>query len=333
MFFVNQVRGRVPLGGVISPNTRNEVDGGTQCSVDGPNKWNIGTIFFEKERNVALNDLPLVVPARSGYEDLFPCRERGNRKADGFSTLHGSKKQGHNRRRVRLRPKQRQMQRTLSNALKDDIIPDKTHLALNVIVEPSDDSPLSPSDARVVPFQYKNFLNVGSVSSAEDLSDNLQLFPQLFNMNYDILLKDQDKSGGFRIINDSEIDAIISIYSSGKTTELLSTDKVVRTLNLQCEGNFNGYVRVFAGVPSTTFRCPFFFQSTFHRYKYNDDVLKRFNKSVGSAHRGLFDTRSCMKIAGSCSYLGPRKGRGVTFNRPIVSEGPAKSRLEQMVAS
>ena len=346
-----QVRGRVPLCGEISSNTRNEVDGGTQCSVDGPDKWNIGTIAFEKGRNVSLNDLPLVVPALSGYEDLFPSRERGNRK-----------KQGRNRGRGRLRPKQRQMQRTLYNALKDDVtlswmkrpsrLPDKTHLALNVIVESSDGSPLSPSDAKVVPCQYKNFLNVGSVFSAEDLRNNLQMFHQLTKTNYDILLKDQDRSGGFCIRNESEIDDIISNYSSGQTTELLSTDKMVRTLNPQCEGKFNGYVRVFAGVPSTTFKCPLFvtndvenvritstfsncrehtelipltcgfFQSTFHRYDYNHDVIERFNKSVGSARRGLFDTRSCMKIAGSCSYLGPRKGRGVTLNRPNVSEGP-----------
>ena len=47
-------------------------------------------------------------------------------------------------------------------------IPKLNHLSLNVIVESSDGSPLSQSDAKVISSSYKNAINLGSVASAED---------------------------------------------------------------------------------------------------------------------------------------------------------------------
>ncbi len=56
-YFVNQVRGMVPMHGDIRPDTRNSVDGGVQCSTYGPDKWNIPKPRFSlPSQSISLKD-------------------------------------------------------------------------------------------------------------------------------------------------------------------------------------------------------------------------------------------------------------------------------------
>ena len=331
------MRGNVPLGGCISKNTRNEVDGGIQCCVRGPDKLDIGPLSLEKKMNKSLDKLPKLQQGVSGFDDLFL------------------------RTRCKYSNKERARDKKLSIYLRDKSmlswfrpptrIPKLNHLSLNVIVESSDGSPLSQSDAKVISSSYKNAINLGSVPSAEDSTNVIQVFYQLSKSSFNRLLKDQDELGGFSISNDSDIDTIISHYCNYGNTKLLSTDKVVKSFKPKNEGVYNGFIRVFSGVtPPLESNClvtnelsglkigiqyssareysqfsPLscgFFQSNFHGHQIDDEVIKRVKQSLGGDDRGTYESRSCMKHIGSCSYLGPRKSLSVALNRPNVSEGP-----------
>jgi len=57
-YLINQVRGKVPLLGlVIKQDLRNTVDGGVQCSKEGPDKWLIPTPAFERQLAVSFNQM------------------------------------------------------------------------------------------------------------------------------------------------------------------------------------------------------------------------------------------------------------------------------------
>eukprot|EP00956_Cyclotella_meneghiniana_P007856 scaffold10478_cov38-Cyclotella_meneghiniana.AAC.1 len=162
---VLQIRGKVPLGGSVSSNTRNEADGCVQCCRKGPDKFDLSELSFSRGFNTSFNDLPplrpILRPIHSGFDDLF-CN------------LNRSKKQRQNR--DRLLPYLDDL--ALSWMQPPKKVPKKDQLALNIIVEVQDGNPLTPSDAKLVPASYKKLLNFGSVTSAEDLSNPLQLFHQ-----------------------------------------------------------------------------------------------------------------------------------------------------------
>lgn len=332
------MRGTVPLGGSISENTRNQVDGGVQCCVGGPDKWNIGTLSLIKGMNRSLNNLPKLLQGVSGYNDLFPIR------------------------RCNYSNRQRMQDKNVLGHLRDKSvfswfrlptrIPQLNHLSLNIIVQSSDGSSLSQSDAKAISSSYKNAINLGSVTSAVDSGDIAQVFYQLTKSSFNKLLKDQDELGGFSISGLSDIDTIISRYSSNGSTKLLSTDKAMKSLKPDNKSEYHGYVRVFSGVtppqnesnglvwreiPNLKIGVQYssareytefsplscgFFQSNFHGHQIDDEVIKRVKKSLGDDNKGTFESRSCMEHTGFCSYLGPRKSSRVTLNRPNVSEGP-----------
>lgn len=296
---------------------------------------------FERGFNVSLNDLPVLKDTSHEYQDLFPCSK--------YTHCTRSSK--------RIRQRDNNLSRYLSNDLirswmkSPKMIPKSGVLTLNVIVESSDGTPLPQSVAKVVSSAYQSRFNCGSISSANDYSNVNQVFHHLSKLQLQNLQEEQDRLGGFSISADGDVDIILSRYNHGEVSSLISTDKVFGVTKPSSPNGYNQFVRVFAGVApkprsdwhvsrdipnlkisygyssarahteySPLSTC--FFQSTFHRHEYNHEVLDRVEKSFGNSSRGLFETRSCMKSIGSCSYLGPRKSKVENLNRPNVSEGP-----------
>jgi hypothetical protein len=65
-----QVRGPVPLGGSICPQTRNAVDGGVQSSRLGIDVWDIPKPIYINNLIKTVQDYP-IKPSTSGVEDLL----------------------------------------------------------------------------------------------------------------------------------------------------------------------------------------------------------------------------------------------------------------------
>ena len=70
LFISQQVCGKVPLKGCISPNCRNKQDNGIQCCRNGPDKWAISSPQFKGKLNIQYQDRKLSVIAMS-FDDII----------------------------------------------------------------------------------------------------------------------------------------------------------------------------------------------------------------------------------------------------------------------
>ena len=237
LYYLNQIKGPVPLGLSIPQDTRNQVDGGIQSSPGGPDLWRMDAAQVEaaqahNESSTNINfeqfkvdesDTPcpdLLVTNRMktrnrGRKKLDRLGSRLDENSDAYQWHHGSPKR----------------------------IPAQRHMCLVVIVKDKSRADLSPDQAGSVPSSVSKTLNYGSIVSANNIQSSVQPF---FCMSPAANKQLCDKYREGMPLGEhpaEEIDEILSRHASGNMHALFSTDKVYPS----CPIHYHGFTRIFAG--------------------------------------------------------------------------------------
>ena len=333
LYFVNFISGKLPMGMTIASDTTNPVDGGAQCSKNGPDVWNLGLpryrscpgpVFpsdFEFDVSDNMPD-PVIIP------NPILERERYRRVVrKSINTIRDDQL------RQFAKPPKRSMNRK--------------QLCIVVVVEQRDGNPVTPKHCNRVPPSLKDRFVIGS---PKELTDSNKRTLYCLSKK---ALKDLHSfyPDGVDIVGNAEdqLERILKIYSD-REIELLDLSNITPPVG---EKKWNGFYRLFAGQgrppvdktfhqqTSMGFDLRFkfvdgdkfadyvpldigFFQSHFHGIKITQSIVEKINKVTGG--KGTFSSRNCMGHTGELFYAGPRKGsmKGTPISRPSVSEGPGE---------
>jgi len=329
--FFQQVRGPVPLGGSICPQTRNAVDGGVQSSRLGIDVWDIPKPIYINNISKTVQDYP-IKPSMSGVEDLLV-----------------------NNITWRIKQKRKRFQiETCNSDVKEFNKPPKKvfhhdHRALIVVVCTEDGSALDVSGSGITTQQLRDKLNFPSISSAKDLSSMLQHFYCFQEEDYDALC--QAYPEGLQLQEgqkyEEQIDEVLK-HRSKSICSLISLDKIVPPEEIK-NGKYHCFVRQFAGdgapdvdntfitshdIPGLQVNYKMarardyyehvplsvgFFQSFCHSVQIQQSFIPILEKGLG--RMGMYvGGRSVMNHRGGLSYVGPRK-KG-HMRQATVAEGP-----------
>lgn len=331
-YFVNQVRGTVPMKGTLRSDTRNELDGGIQCSPLGPDKWKIEKPDFDDSLGLVFDDFKITA-CETGHSNLLVLNKALDKPR-----------------------KKRKIRDAIPDNEHEDIrnfhIPPKwikTHdqLGLVIVIKDSQHNNVTSSSTTATPSSLKQTLNFGSLVSADNSTSPLQTFFCLSEMSYNRLCIDY--KNGVEVGNEhgAQIDAILAEYANDTTHSLLSTDKITPQ---DCPDNmlYDGFVRIFAGegcpavdesfdtfydVEGFAIHYKFasareysefiplsisFYDSTIHGINIQPFFIPKLVKCLGKS--GIYSSRKTMVNKGHQSYIGQRKTD--QQRQPSVSEGP-----------
>ena len=171
-YLINQVRGKVPLLGLLKQDLRNTVDGGVQCSKEGPDKWLIPTPAFERQLVMSFNQMKLA-ETRTGHANLL-CLN---------SSLTKPKK----RRKITGTIPKEEPQLIKSSHIPPKKIPQANQSGLILIIRDSKDETLTPDMAKIIPNDVKGTLNFGSITDSKNKDCAMQTFYCLSPANHDQL--------------------------------------------------------------------------------------------------------------------------------------------------
>ena len=339
LYYLNQIKGPVPLGLSIPQDTRNQVDGGIQSSPGGPDLWSMDAAQLEAAQAHNESSTHISFDQFKIDKGDSPCPNLlvTNRMKTGSK---GRKKQDHIRSRLDENSDAYQWHHGAPSK-----IPAKSHMCLVVVVKDKSGADILPDQAGLVPSSMSKTLNYGSIVSANNKQSSVQPF---FCMSpaANKQLCDKYREGMPLGKNpDEEIDEILSRHASGNVHTLFSTDKV----HPPCPIHYHGFTRIFAGkdtpptdksffvckdIPLHTIYFKFvesrkycqypplsigFHDYTFHKLKIQPSFVRIIKSALGS--RGSYAGGRCTNIhEGHLSFVGPRKvGR---MNQPTVQEGP-----------
>ena len=336
MFFVNQVRGGVPLGGIIKPGTRNISDGGVQCCKTGPDKWPIPKPKFTAGKgNIKLLSKYSITDESICCTNLLVLN----------NTLRNPRKRSAVKSRI---PKQEHPDIHSFNS-PPKYVPQNDQHGLVMIVKDSHGDDISSQFSSIIPPHMKGTFNVGSIKCANNMDDNTQLFFCLKPSDYDLMQSQFPDGMHLGEHGEDEIDKVLRFYACS-TQRLLSSDKVSQSMYTK-NTKYHGYVRLFAGDGCPRLNSTFhlstdvpgfqiyykmvgarefseyvplsvgFFQSTFHGIEIPYTFLSLINRVSGK--NGTFPSRARMNHYGHLSYLGKRKATSQSL--PSSSEGPKES--------
>jgi hypothetical protein len=332
MYFVNQIRGDVPMCGSIKLGTRNESDGGVQSCKTGPDKWEIPKpAFDELSNNMTISNHVIT--------DHSICRKN-------LLVKNNSTDRCQLRNRIKSQVPKSENKDIHSFNRPPNYIPRKDQVGLVIIVKDEQGNDLLPTFSSAVPNEVRGTFNVGSMNSAFDNTTVLQDFYCIEPTDF-VHLQSQFPNG-MMVGEDAneDIDCILHYYSSSKIS-LLSSDKI-SSRSQESSSNYHDYVRLFAGDGSPSVDSSFnvckdvpgyviyykfvpsryytefsplsvgFFETTFHGIKIPHIFISLINRVSGK--NGSFPSRSRMNHNGHVSYLGKRKK--TSQSQPTVSEGP-----------
>jgi len=333
-----QVRGPVPLGGSICPQTRNAVDGGVQSSRLGIDVWDIPKPIYINNITKTVQHYP-IKPSMYGVEDLLVTNTtwRNMRKKKKFKI------------------------ESCNIDVKEFNKPPKKifhhdHRGLIVVVCKEDGSTLDVIESGKTTQQLRDKLNLPSISLSNDLSSTLQHFYCFQEEDYDALCKAYP--GGMQLQEgqnyDEQIDDVLK-QRSNSMSSLISLDKIVPPEEVK-NGRYHYFVRQFAGDGSPDVDNTFitshnvhglqvnykmarareysehvplsagFFQSCCHSVKIQQTFIPLLEKGLG--RMGMYvGGRSVMNHRGGLSYVGPRK-KG-HMRQATVAEGPNEPNVGQ----
>jgi len=332
-YFINQVRGTVPMNGTICPATRNEVDGGIQCSPLGPDVWKLRKPEFDHSLGITFEDCKIKA-GETGHSNLLVLNKALDKPK-----------------------KRRKILNVIPNSEHEDTknfhVPPKKvkahdQLGLVIVIKDSQHNNIKSSFSIGTPSSLKDRLNFGSLGSLSDSTSPLQKFFCLSESNYDKLC--QDYRDGLEVGEDYEatIDCILAEHSSA-THSLFSTDNV-KPESCPTDTYYDGFVRIFAGDGSPPVDDSFntcssvdgfviqykfvaarefsefiplsiaFYDSTIHGIKIMPWFIPKLEKCLGKC--GIYNSRTTMVNKGHQSYIGQRKTD--KQRQPTVSEGPVE---------
>ena len=331
--FVNQVRGEVPLNGSILPNTKNDIDGGVQCSLNGPGCLEIPLPKFNRTLGIPLKDHALS-ENQTGYKNL----------------LVPNKSLKKNRNKIMSSIPADEDEDVRKFYLPSKLIPAHDQLGLVVVVTNQPNEPITPQQAKCIPSQLTSTLNFPSLVSASDTSSPKQKYYCLSEVDHTKLCIEYDDGLSVRKNYEEEVDRVLSSYSTNDI-ELLSLDKISRMVPRNQDKTYHDFVRIFGGdgsppvdesfqlfkVDSLEIYCKYvdartyceyvplsigFFHSPFHQLQIQPSFISKIQVVLGNL--GTYHNRASVVVPTKShqSYLGERKSD--KLNQPTVSEGPTR---------
>ncbi|KAK1733488.1 hypothetical protein QTG54_015776 [Skeletonema marinoi] len=353
VFFLNQISGKAPLNGRIHNDVYNEVDGGIQCSMQGPDKWPITKPNFVSNLGMSFDDFALK-EGDTGHQDILVQRKyrtRTKKRKNSMKTLL-SKEENKDALKFEEPP---------------NYIPRANRSGLVVVVEVLG-RPIKPLEAKKIPDALEATINFGSITTAEAPKNCTQRFYCLSSTQRDKLVSDYPN--GIELSNnfEEEIDDVLSRYathpnSQGITTrrgkrqkqeksqvsshELVSIGRLSKLVPENPEGDPLDFVRIFGGDGAPTVDDTFqrihhdgleinfkianareysgytplsigLFQSSFHQLRIQSSIIDKITACLGTS--GLYPKRLSNVSRGHNSYIGQRKSN--KLSTPTVSEGP-----------
>lgn len=227
---LNQVRGQVPMGGHICPDTRNDIDGGIQSSRKGPDRLEIPQPKFHHSLGNRLQDYTLS-QEQTGHLNLLVknkalSKTKRRKKLSSIpDTEHEDIRNFHNPPKWRPAHDQQGLVVVVTNLLGESVTPQQTNK---------------------IPSTLQSTLNFPSLVSASDPTSPMQKYYCLAETDHNKLNKDYKDGLPVSDKYEKEIDEVLSSYASN-SIELLSLDKAQEVVPRQQDKMYGGYVRIFGG--------------------------------------------------------------------------------------
>ena len=146
--FVNQMRGIVPMKGVIRQDTRNPVDGGVQCSALGPDVWCIPKPTFYSSKSITFKDCEI---------------KSGDSSCSNLLVHNQAMNKPKKRRKIRKTIPQEESYDVINFHIPPKRIPDKNQLGVLVIVKDDQGRDINSSITSKINSPLKGTLNFGSI--------------------------------------------------------------------------------------------------------------------------------------------------------------------------
>ena len=334
--FLNQIRGVPPFNLTIMEQTRNEIDGGIQCSPLGPDKWPIPKPTFTIGQSFYLHHIKLTQDDTGHYNLLSPNNKwRDSKKRLKMNTIPNTEDED-----------------VLKFNKEPKLIPVYDQIGLIVVVSDLNGNNLLPTAAKLIPPCTQNKFNYGSIVSHHDRDSPIQTFFNLNENDNDLLCTKYKHGLQLGPNPHQDIDDTLCQYSQDKLN-LVSLFKIKPTAQDLLGGKFDGFSRIFAGDGSPrideTFtsvslidqdlqvsykfagaRCyskcvPLslgMFDSSFHGVKIQNSHILKILKVV--RRTGTFGSRDSVSVIGSNSYVLQRKTNS-QFQPSPTEEPPARN--------
>ena len=294
---LNQIAGKPPAGGVVSPETRCSIDNGAQCLSDGPDQWPTfkkGSCFVNSRYNGGVSlDKHNITEADTGRRNHLVRNNQHNRRVKGRRGLIKSSLPSVDSNASE--EDQQNMKGVQAWAAKSpNKIPNLEHYDLMLVVKLPDDTDLSPVETTAIPEADRKMLYIPHYGDAVNASSITQRFIPTTKKSCRKAMKDNNLTG----IDLADVDEVLSKHAATSAIKtLLSSDKIKPPSVLPDGKTYEGCVRSFVGPTSPPV------DATFQCHRFPGLNLKIYSKFVQSREHteyiphstGLFQ-HTCHKI-------------------------------------